>query len=144
MVAPLSERVLFQTPYRGLTTSRGHFVYHPIFTLDRIIFANFSILLIGFRGKRRYRLFSDTQTVIRSKLLCAEYAHSRYIHWLEDDQLVNDVTYALRLLVKAARDLRRQDETTWYILIAYALGFAPILAFTHTKRLVTHGKTLCC
>jgi len=58
------------------------------------------------------------------QLLKLEYAQSRHICWLEDGQLVNDVTHSLRLLVQAARGLRRQDHAAWRVLVEYAVSRA--------------------
>jgi hypothetical protein len=57
------------------------------------------------------------------QLLREEYAVSRQIWWLDEDsgKLVNDVTYSLRLVVKAAECLRRGEEDCWRALVAYAL-----------------------
>ncbi|MBI5930404.1 MAG: hypothetical protein HY862_13925 [Chloroflexi bacterium] len=57
------------------------------------------------------------------KLLREEYAVSRQIWWLdaESGKLVNDVTYCLLLIWKAAECIRRGEEDCWRELAAYAL-----------------------
>jgi hypothetical protein len=57
------------------------------------------------------------------ELLREEYAVSRHIWWLdaESGKLVNDVTYCLLLIRKAAECIRRGEEDCWRELAAYAL-----------------------
>lgn len=57
------------------------------------------------------------------KLLREEYAVSRHIWWLdtESGKLLNDVTYCLLLIRKAAECIRRGEEECWRELAAYAL-----------------------
>lgn len=57
------------------------------------------------------------------QLLREEYAISRHIWWLdaESGKLVNDVTYCLLLIRKAAECIRRGEEDCWRELVAYAL-----------------------
>ncbi|MBZ0315937.1 MAG: hypothetical protein K8L91_05930 [Anaerolineae bacterium] len=58
------------------------------------------------------------------ELLREEYAVSRHIWWLdaESGKLVNDVTYCLLLIRKAAECIRRDEEDCWRELAAYAVG----------------------
>ena len=57
------------------------------------------------------------------KILREEYAVSRHIWWLEEEsgKLVNDVTYCLLLIRKAAECIRRGEEDCWRELAAYAI-----------------------
>lgn len=57
------------------------------------------------------------------QLLREEYAISRHIWWLdtESGKLVNDVTYCLLLIRKAAECIRRSEEECWRELAAYAI-----------------------
>lgn len=57
------------------------------------------------------------------ELLREEYAVSRHIWWWDEDsgKLVNDVTYCLLLIRKAAECIRRGEEDCWRELAAYAI-----------------------
>ena len=57
------------------------------------------------------------------ELLREEYAVSRHVWWTdtESGDLVNDVTYTLRLIRKTAECLRRGDEDCWRELVAYCI-----------------------
>jgi hypothetical protein len=57
------------------------------------------------------------------ELLCEEYAVSRHIWWVDEEsgKLVNDVTYCLGLIRKAAACIRRGEEDCWCELAAYAI-----------------------
>lgn len=57
------------------------------------------------------------------QLLCEEYAASRHIFWLDENasKWVNDVTYTLHLIVKAAQGLRRGEQDGWCELATYAI-----------------------
>jgi hypothetical protein len=57
------------------------------------------------------------------QLLREEYALSRHIWWLDEDsgKLVNDVTYCLLLIRRAAECIRRGEEDCWRELVTYAL-----------------------
>ena len=57
------------------------------------------------------------------QLLREEYAVSRHIFWLDEasGKMVNDVTYCLYLVRKAAECVRRGDDDCWCELAAYAV-----------------------
>ena len=57
------------------------------------------------------------------ELLCEEYAVSRHIFWFDEEtgRFVNDVSYTLILIEKAAECLRDGKEDCWRELAAYAV-----------------------
>jgi len=59
-------------------------------------------------------------------LVQKEYAVSKHIFWLDEatGDLVNDVSYTLRLIIAAARGMRVGDEEGWVRLVRYAVDRA--------------------
>ena len=64
-----------------------------------------------------------SQLRIIHELLREEYAVSRHVWWLDEEsaKLVNDVTYALLLIRKAADCIRKGEDDCWRELAAYAI-----------------------
>jgi hypothetical protein len=57
------------------------------------------------------------------ELLREEYAVSRHVRWFDEQsgKLVNDVTFTLSLIQKAAACIRRGEDDCWRELAAYAI-----------------------
>ena len=74
-----------------------------------------------------------SQLRIIHELLREEYAVSRHVWWRDEEsgKLVNDVTYCLGLVRKAAECIRRGEEDRWRELAAYAIQRAMSCPLMH-------------
>jgi hypothetical protein len=85
-----------------------------------------------------------SQLKIIHELLCEEYVVSRHIWWHDEEsgKLVNDVTYCLGLVRKAAECVRRGEEDCWRELAAYAIERSMSYVLMHAigEYLMDYGE----